>query len=238
MSKKVSMKDFYSSEEMTAILTYAYLKHKEQEGYPLTADEKDLLYGESHTTFLSMAFNNNYYYPCISSKQGLRTALNLEAFVKCIIAYKMSSYGEQSLFVECDIQHIMQEALAMIPQGFAEPDYTRTVQYNAVKFSEDKLVLVARINTEFGTIVKGYVYIPPTMERFRKYYPDFILDIEHRLYLEQPYGFLGNYNYAIGRTLFDNDFEPLFYGVLCDVPQEMRDAVARDYKSFLKQNVI
>lgn len=98
--------------------------------------------------------------------------------------------------------------------------------------------MISRINTGLVTIVKGYVYILPTMERFRKCYPDFLSDIEHKVYLNHILEFLGNYNYAIGRTLFDNDFEYLFYDSLCDVPQEMRNTVMTNYNGFLKQNIL
>ena len=55
MDKKISIVDFYSSDALTAILTYAFLRKKEQSGYVLTEDEKDLLYNNVHKTFLSMA---------------------------------------------------------------------------------------------------------------------------------------------------------------------------------------
>lgn len=234
MSNNLSMKDFYSSEQITAILTYTYLKYKEQAGYPLTADEKDLLYNKEHQTFLSMAFNNNGYYPCSPALNGFKTHLDLESFVKCMVIEKMNSHEQSDLFVECNIQQIFQEALSMIPAGFIEPKFTRTVQFNTVKYSEDKIVLVARIDTEFGTIVKGYVFIPPTMERFRKYCPDFVVNIENKVYQNRFMKLMNDMNYAIGRTLFDNDFEPLFYGDASNIPREMYSAVKFDYTEIIR----
>lgn len=52
MTKRLSIEDFWTSKELTAILTYAFLKNKEQNGYVLTEDEKDLLYNKEHQTFL------------------------------------------------------------------------------------------------------------------------------------------------------------------------------------------
>ncbi len=234
MSNNISMKDFYSPEELTGILTYAYLENKEQAGYPLTQNEKDLLYNKEHQTFLSMAFNNNGYYPCSHAPQGFITHLDLESFVKCMVIEKMNSHGQPDLFVECNIQQIFQEALSMIPAGFIEPKYTRTVQFNTVKFSEDKNVLVARIDTEFGTIVKGYVFIPPTIERIRKCCPEFVANLENKFYQNRFVNLMCDTNYAIGRTLVGNDFEPLFYGDLSQIPKEMYDSGKFDYMEIIR----
>lgn len=234
MSNNISMKDFYSSEQMTAILTYTYLKNKEQAGYPLTQDEKDLLYNKEHQTFLSMAFNNNGYYPCSPAPQGFITHLDLESFVKCMVIEKMNSHGHPDLFIECNIQQIFQEALSMIPVGFIEPKFTRNVQFNTVKYSEDKIVLVARIDTEFGTIVKGYVFIQPTIERFRKYCPEFVANLENKFYQNRFINLMCDMNYAVGRTLFGNDFNPLFYGDVNKIPKEMYGAVKFDHTEIIR----
>lgn len=234
MDKKISIVDFYSSDSLTAILTYAFLRKKEQSGYVLTEDEKDLLYNNVHKTFLSMAFNNNYYYPCNKIPQGFETKLNLGAFVKYLIISQNKYQTGQGLFIECDIQNILDEALSMIPAGSMFPQKTRAVQVNTVKFSEDKIVLIARIDTEFGTIVKGYAYKPVTMELIRKYYPDFINNLEKNVYQSNKILLKFDFIYTAGRVIFDNDFEPLFYGQLRNVPKDMCNKIICDLENLIK----
>lgn len=162
MIQTISMRNFYSSNVLTAILNYAFLKNKEQTGYPLT--EKDLLYNKEHNTLLSVAFNNNGYYPFRETSEGFQTLLDLEAFVKYIIFFEQKDLEGQGLFIESHIQNILDEALGMIPEATIIPQETGTMQMKTVKFSEEKIVVVVRINGEFGTIVKAYSYFSPTIE--------------------------------------------------------------------------
>ncbi|MDE6789276.1 MAG: hypothetical protein K2J47_08160 [Ruminococcus sp.] len=232
MTKTISMRNFYSSDVLTAILTYAFLKNKEHAGYILTDDEKDLLYNKKHNTIMSMAFNNNGYYPLRGIPGGFQTLLDLEAYVRNMIFFELQKLEGQGLFMEYCIQNILNEALSMIPEGTIITQDVGTVQMNTVKFSDDKIILVVRINGEFGTIVKGYTYFPPTIEALKKYAPGFAEAYDSNIYRNNRLIFLRDLLYAGGRMIFDNDFEPLFNGEISHVPAVMHDKIVCSLDEF------
>lgn len=223
MTQTISMRNFYSSEAFTAICTYAFLKNKEQAGYALTYEENDLLYNKKHNTITSILFNNNGYYPLREGLGCFQTILDLESYVKNIILSEQQKQMGQSLFMECCIQNILNEALSMIPDCMTIIKDVGTVQMNTVKFSDDEIILIARINGEFGTIIKGYIYFPPTIEALKKYAPGFAERYDSNIYKNNRMLFLSDLLYANGRMIFDNDFEILFHGNIFNVPAEMLD---------------
>lgn len=235
MTKRLSIEDFWTSKELTVILTYALLKNKEQTGYVLTEDEKDLLYNKEHQTFLSMALNNNYNYPYSETPQGLKTMLDLEAYVKSTIISKEKYQVGQGLFVMCNIDNILEDALALIPAGSMIPQNTRTVQMNTLKFTEDKISVIIRLDTEFGSIVKAYVYTPPTLDVLCHCLPEVREDVENHIYKTNRLLFLNDLLYAGGRSIFGNDFEAFFNGEIYYVPIEMRDKIACDLEKIEKR---
>ncbi len=72
------------------------------------------------------------------------------------------------------------------------------------------------------------------MERIRKYCPEFLANLENKVYQNRFMNLMCDTNYAIGRTLFDNDFEPLFYGDMSNIPKEMYDLGKFDYIEIIK----
>lgn len=235
MTKRLFIEDFWNSKELTAILTYALLKNKEEAGYALTEDEKDLLNNKEHQTFLSRAFNNNYNYPYSETLQKLKTVLDLEAYVKNIIISKEKYQTGQGLFIMCNIDNILKDALTIIPTGSMIPQNTRTVQTKTLKFTDDKIVVIIRLDTEFGSIVKAYVYTPPTIDILCCFLPEMREKLENHIYATNRILFLRDLLYAGGRWIFGNDFETFFNGEMCYVPVEMRDKIVCDLEKIEKR---